>query len=141
MPTRKLRLEVIDSQGNRYTITCEGNVTRERMLHLLDLAELVGGVEEQMDELRRTSTTSTKFEKVHALIERRLSLSWFSSYDVQKICTEELHECLGLSTISTYLLRLTDRGFLMRKGSSNQLRYKLMTTTLSGKAHIAKNDT
>jgi hypothetical protein len=140
MPARKLRLEVLDSQGNRYTITCEGNMTKDKILHILDLAELVGGASEETDEWRRTSHAKTKFENVHALIERRLPIGWFSSYDVQKVCQDELHENLGLSTISTYLLRLTDRGYLMRKGASNQLRYKLVTSALGGKADIVKND-
>jgi len=139
MSARKMRLEIFDSQGNRYTITCEGNVNKEKMLHLLDLAELVGGVKEENEGWRRTSLVNTKFDKIHAVVERHFPLGWFSSQDVQKVCEQELHENLRLSTVSTYLLRLTDRGFLMRKGSSNQRRYKLLTTALSGKADIIKD--
>jgi hypothetical protein len=139
MPARKLRLEIFDSQGNRYTITCEGNVDKEKMLHLLDLAELVGGIKEENDGWRRTSLVATKFEKIHTIVERNFPFEWFSSQDVQKVCEQELHENLRLSTISTYLLRLTDRGFLMRKGSSNQRRYKLLAMAFSDKADIIKN--
>lgn len=139
MPTRKLRLEILDSKGNRYTITCEGDVNKERMLHLLDLAELVGGSEEN-DQWRRTSSATTKFEKVHAIVEQQFAYGWFSSQDVKRVCEKELNAMLSLSTVSTYLLRLADRGFLLRKGSSNQRRYKLLTMAFSGKADIVKGN-
>lgn len=140
MPARKLRLEIFDSQGNRYTITCEGNVNKEKVLHLLDLAELVGGVNEEDDAWRRTSLVNTKFEKIRAVVEQHFPLGWFSSQDVKKVCEQKLPEHLSLSTISTYLLRLADRGFLMRKGSSNQRKYKILTMTFGGKADIIKDN-
>jgi hypothetical protein len=31
------------------------------------------------------------------------------------------------STISTYLFRLSDRGFFLKQGASNKLRYRLVT--------------
>lgn len=140
MPARKLRLEIFDSQGNRYTITCEGDVDREKVLHLLDLAELVGGVKEESNDWRRTSLVNTKFEMIRALVEQRFAFGWFSSQDVKKVCEQELSETLSLSTISTYLLRLADRGFLLRKGSSNQRRYKILAISFGDKADIAKDN-
>jgi DNA-binding transcriptional ArsR family regulator len=138
MPARKLRLEVSDAQGNRYTLTCEGNVDREKMLHLLDLVELMGGVNEKDGEWRRTSLAETKFEKIRAVIEQRLTYEWFSSNDALKVCEQELPDNLSLSTISTYLSRLADRGFLLRKGSSNERRYKVLTMPFGDKADIIK---
>ena len=43
MPARKIRVELFDSDGNRYTIAFEGQVTRDKALRLLDLVELLGG--------------------------------------------------------------------------------------------------
>ena len=43
MPARKMRVELFDSDGNRYTIAFEGQVTRDKALRLLDLVELLGG--------------------------------------------------------------------------------------------------
>lgn len=140
MPARKLRLEIFDSQGNRYTITCEGDVNKEKVLHLLDLAELVGGAKEEGDQWRRTSLVNTKFEIMRALVEQRFAFGWFSSQDVKKVCEQELKETLSLSTVSTYLLRLANRGFLLRKGSSNQRKYKILAIPFGGKADIAKDD-
>jgi hypothetical protein len=138
MPARKLRLEVFDSQGNRYTITCEGSVNKENVLRLLDLVELVGGAEDKNDKWRRTSLTNTKFEKIRTIVEQHFSLEWFSSQDAKRACSQALREHLSLSTVSTYLARLADRGFLMRKGSSNQRRYKVLAVALNDKSDIAK---
>ncbi|MQY62308.1 hypothetical protein GH146_03345 [archaeon] len=42
MPTKKIRVEIFNN-GDRYTITFEGQVTRDKALRLLDLVELLGG--------------------------------------------------------------------------------------------------
>jgi hypothetical protein len=136
MPTRKLRLEVFDSQGNRYTIACEGIVNRENVLRLLDLVELVGGTGDE--GWRRSSLANTKFEKIRAVIEQHFPHEWFSSQDAKKACGQVLSEPLSLSTISTYLARLADRGFLLRKGSSNQRRYKILALSFQDKTNIIK---
>ena len=44
MPARRMRVELFDSDGNRYSITFEGQITRDKALRLLDLVELLGGV-------------------------------------------------------------------------------------------------
>lgn len=44
MPAKKMRVEVFDGGGNRYTITFDGQVTREKALRLLDIVELLGGM-------------------------------------------------------------------------------------------------
>lgn len=138
MPARKLRLEVFDSQGNRYTIMCEGSVDKEKALRLFDLIEMVGGTEDEDERWRRTSLAKTKFEKIRDIVEQYFPLEWFSSQDAKKACEQALHENLSLSTVSTYLARLADRGFLMRKGSSIQRRYKILAVALNDKPDIIK---
>jgi hypothetical protein len=138
MPARKLRFEVFDSQGNRYTLTCEGSVNKEKVLRLLDLVEQVEGAEDENDRWRRTSLTNTKFEKIRTIVEQHFPLEWFSSQDAKKACEQALREHLSLSTVSTYLSRLADRGFLMRKGPLNQRRYKILAVALNDKPDIIK---
>lgn len=138
MPARKLRLEVFDSQGNRYTIICEGSVNKEKVLRLFDLIEMVGGTEDEDERWRRTSFAQTKFEKMRGVVEQHFPLEWFSSQDAKKACEQALHENLSLSTVSAYLARLADRGFLMRKGPSTQRRYKIFAVPLNDKPDIIK---
>jgi hypothetical protein len=44
MPARKMRVEVFDDDENRYPITFQGQVTREKVLSIFDVVELLGGI-------------------------------------------------------------------------------------------------
>jgi hypothetical protein len=140
MPTKKLRVEIFDAEGNRYTVSCEGRVSRERILHLLDLVELLGGSAEDNSELRRQSRDSSKFDNVCSLVKQRFPFEWFSSKDARKLCEQEFDEPFSLSTVSTYLARMADRGFLSRKGPSNSRKYKVITVPYRSEANFIKDN-
>ncbi len=128
MPARKIRVELFDSDGNRYTIAFEGQVTRDKALRLLDLVELIGGVPGEGPAASTTPSlpnrSLSRFEKVQLVIQKNFPLIWFSSKDIQSVYEQELKEPVSLSTISTYLARMANRGVLLRTGSSNNLKYK-----------------
>jgi hypothetical protein len=129
MPARKMRVELFDSEGNRYTIAFEGQITRDKALRLLDLVELLGGMpgEGATSGAGSTlaSTSLSRFEKVRLVIKKSFPLIWFSSKDVQAVYEQELKEPIGLSTVSTYLARMANRGLLLRTSGSNNLKYKV----------------
>ena len=127
MPARKMRVELFDSEGNRYTIAFEGQVTRDKALRLLDLVELLGGMPgEQTSSIGSGAGKSlSRFEKVRLVVQKNFPLVWFSSKDVQNVYETELKEPVALSTVSTYLARMTNRGLLLRTGESNNLKYKV----------------
>jgi hypothetical protein len=127
MPVRKMRVEVFDGSGNRYTVSFEGQVTREKALRLLDLIELLGGMPGVNPELSGTSSEVSKFEKVRLIVQKRFPIAWFSSRDVQSMYEQEFKEPIRLSTISTYLSRMAERGFLQKGGMSNRRHYKALT--------------
>jgi hypothetical protein len=128
VPARKIRVELFDSDGNRYTIAFEGQVTRDKALRLLDLVELLGGAPgENPVTASNTSMPSrslSRFEKVQLVIQKNFPLIWFSSKDIQSAYEQELKEPVTLSTISTYLSRMAVKGLLMRTGGPNSLKYK-----------------
>jgi len=120
-------VEVFDGNGNRYAITFEGQVTREKALHLLDLVELLGGMPAGNPEWNRAASDFSKFDKVRLIIDKSFPIVWFSSRDVQSVYEQEFMEPISLSTVSTYLSRMADRGVLAKSGMSNRRRYKAMT--------------
>ena len=128
MPARKMRVELFDSDGNRYTIAFEGQVTRDKALRLLDLVELLGGTQGESptvnDGPALQNRSLSRFEKVQLVIQKNFPLIWFSSKDIQLVYEQELKEPVNLSTISTYLSRMVAKGLLMRTGTSNNLKYK-----------------
>ncbi|MBS7643519.1 hypothetical protein KEJ26_02900 [Candidatus Bathyarchaeota archaeon] len=126
MPARKIRVDIHDHDGNHFSISLEGHVTREKVLQILDLVELLGGAPITVSESRRKLPQElTKFEKVIEVIERRFPVGWFSSRDVQTAYEELYKTGLSLSTSSTYLSRLVSKGILLHTRSSTGWRYKL----------------
>jgi hypothetical protein len=128
MPARKIRVELFDSDGNRYTIAFEGQVTRDKALRLLDLVELLGSAPSEGQNVNAGASLPNKalsrFEKVQSVILKNFPLIWFSSKDLQSIYEQELKEPVSLSTVSTYLSRMTAKGMLLRTGGPNNLKYK-----------------
>ena len=108
------------------TLTFEGRVTREKALRLLDLIELLGGMPEVSPEWGIAASESTKFEKVRLIVRKRFPIAWFSSKDVQSMYEQEFKEPIRLSTVSTYLSRMADRGLLKKGGMSNRRHYKAL---------------
>ena len=127
MPIRKVRVEVVSGSGDRYTITFEGHVTREKALRLLDLIELLGGMPGVHPELSGGEPSElSKFDKIRLIVERHFPLTWFSSREVQLAYEREFKESISLSTVSTYLSRMVDRGILVKAGAPNHRRYRMI---------------
>jgi hypothetical protein len=134
MPTKKMRVEIFND-GDRYTITFEGQVTRDKALRLLDLVELLGGMPTVNSESSRPISEIPKIEKVRLAAEKNFPVGWFSSKELQIAYEKQFNEPISLSTVSTYLSRLADRGFFTKKGASNQLRYRIMTAISKYQVH------
>jgi len=128
MPARKMRVELFDSDGNRYTIAFEGQITRDKALRLLDLVELLGGMPGEGPTAGTPPAVAnravSRFEKVQLVIQKSFPLIWFSSKDIQSVYEQELKEPISISTVSTYLSRLSNKGLLLRTGGPNSLKYK-----------------
>lgn len=103
MPTRKTRVEVFDENGNRYAITFQGCVTREKALRILDIVELLGGMRGFSPKWGRSISELSKYDKVRLVIDKHFPIVWFSSREVQFIYEEGFKEPISLSTVSTYL--------------------------------------
>jgi len=121
-----MRVEVYDETGNRYTISFEGRVTREKALRILDMVELLGGIPGIETEISHPLELS-KIEKTHLVVEKHFPLTLFSAKDVQRLYEKETGGLLSLSAVSTYLSRLADRGILVKTRNSNKVLYRLIS--------------
>lgn len=140
MPAKKIRVEVFDGGGNRYTITFDGQVTREKALRLLDIVELLGGMPGVNPGESQTISDMSKLDKVRFFVGRNFPIVWFSSKDVQNLYEKELKEPISLSTISTYLSRMADRGILAKNNASNKIRYRIITQIAQDVVNLAKDN-
>ena len=75
MPARKMRVELFDNEGNKYTIAFEGQITRDKAIRLLDLVELLGGMPGETSTNQPSNIIAknnlSRFEKVKLIIKKR----------------------------------------------------------------------
>jgi hypothetical protein len=97
-------------------------------MRLLDLVELLGGAPNESAAKSLGSAPEgfsiSRFGKVRSVIQKSFPLVWFSSRELQSVYEQEMKEPISLSTVSTYLSRMTGKGVLLRTGETTNLRYK-----------------
>ena len=140
MPAKKMRVEVFDETGNRYTVTFEGQVSREKALRLIDIVELLGGMPGMNAGAAEPVADLSKVGKIRMISEKHFPIVWFSAKDVQVVYEQELKEPVGLSTVATYLARMAERGILTKNSASNSVRYRLLTRATSSLLNVAKDN-
>ena len=125
MPARKMRIELYDNIGDKYIISLEGQITREKVVRILDLVELLGGVSSSSTNHNFVHKDLSKYDKVCAIIQKHFPIIWFSSKEAQFIYEQEVKEPISLSTISTYLARMVNRKLLIKTGNAKNIKYKI----------------
>ncbi len=131
---KRVKIEIADGTNEKVTITLEGNMSKERIMHLMDILHLLetpaSGDQNSEPEER------SKFDKVQILLERKFPAGWFTSQDVMVAYEDLYDEPIGLSTVSTYLARLVGRGTVNRSGSLATRRYRLRRSEDANKRRV-----
>jgi hypothetical protein len=140
MPAKRMRVEVFDGGGNKYTVTFDGQVTREKALRLLDIVELLGGIPGLNPQESVATSDLPKQEKMRLMVEKYFPLVWFSAKDVQSVYEQEMKEPAALSMVSTYLTRLADRGALSKIGVAHGKRYRLVAPKPENQLTLTKDN-
>lgn len=134
-----MKVDVVDGNGNRYTVTFAGNVTRDKAVRLLEIVELLGGMPSANEESRTFSNLS-KMDKLRLVVEKHFPIVWFSSKDAQLMYEQDLKEPISLSTVATYLSRLADKGTFIKSGGFNNRRYRILTEVTQGALNLTKDN-
>lgn len=66
----------------------------------------------------------TFFGKLHTLINSEFATNDFSSSDLARVYEEKHNQPVKIATVSTYLSRLVERGYLKRQRFSNSWVYR-----------------
>lgn len=128
MPRRRVKIEFEDADGSKYALSLQGGVSREKVLKILDLVELISSGVNDKEEQTRTSNTSVS--RLHQLIDNKFPLGAFTSGDLLEAYEDQYNRSVKLSTVSTYLSRMSDHGTLRRHrvGSSWSYRRNRLNT-------------
>lgn len=119
MPKR-LRLEVEDGEGAKYTLSFQGSISEEKLAKISGFINLMN----QHSKEPLLGDPNTTFGKVCRLIELKFPLGSFSSSDIINLFEDEHSEEIKLSTVATYLARLETRGQLSREKTNSGWSYK-----------------
>ena len=124
MSSNRVKIDVNDNDGNKIIISLEGRLTRDNVLKLLDIVDLLGRSTDVHSENKEL--TLSKFEKIQKIILQKYPLGWFTSQDIMESYEDSLDDPIGLSTVSTYLTRLTMKGVLIKTGPTSKRKYKVI---------------
>jgi hypothetical protein len=120
---RRFKLEFYDDDGVRHTIAIDGQITREKVGKLLDLVEVMAGTPRATASA--LSMSPHKFDRLAATIISGLKDKSFTAIDAKKAFETSFSERIPISTVSTYLTRLADRGILDRTQIGRTVSYKV----------------
>ncbi len=123
MKPRRLKVEFYDSDGVRHAITMDGPVTREKVGKILDLVEVMAGTPRAT--AAALAFSPRKLDKLASTIMSQLKAREFTSSEARKAFEKTFGESIALSTVSTYLSRLVDRGVLERGTEKPVLHYRV----------------
>lgn len=118
---KRVKIEVEDEEGTRYTLALEGKISRDKLMKAVDILEIM---EVPMDHSFRAPDQGTFFGKVMTLLDTEFAAGDFSSSDVARGFEEEYNQPVKLSTISTYLARLADKQYIKRERFGNSWVYR-----------------
>lgn len=111
-----------DEDGTKYTLSLEGKVSRDKLMKAAEVLEIMDVPLES--GFRKDQDRSSFMGKIRALVETTFSSGDFSSSDVAREFEEKYNEPVRLSTVSTYLSRLTDADCLRRERFGNSWVYR-----------------
>ena len=108
-----------DSEGARYDIKLDGNVTREKVLKIFEMMDLMN-IEEEQEPTNMDSVGS----KISNIIDKFFPMGKFTSTNVLEKYEDEYNEPVKLSIISTYLSRFATKGRVNRTRNGREWTYQ-----------------
>ena len=109
MAKKRIRIDMEDTDGARYDIKLEGNVTREKVLKIFEMMDLMNIEEEQ-----ETTNMDSIGSKIWYIIDKFFPMGKFTSTNILEKYEDEYNEPVKLSIISTYLSRFSTKGKMDR---------------------------
>ncbi len=119
MAKKRIRIDMEDTDGARYDIKLEGNVTREKVLKIFEMMDLMNIEEEQ-----ETTNMDSIGSKIWHIIDKFFPMGKFTSTNILEKYEDEYNEPVKLSIISTYLSRFSTKGKMDRIRTGREWTYQ-----------------
>ena len=120
MKQKRIRIDVQDKDGAKYDFKIEGNVTKEKVLKIFELMDLINIEEEQAPNLDYVGG------KIWNVAENSFPTGGFTSSEVLEKYEDEYNEPIKLSVVSTYLARFASRNRVERTRTGREWSYQII---------------
>jgi len=119
MAKKRIRIDMEDSDGARFDIKIEGNVTRDKILKIFEMMDLMNIEEEQ-----KTINMDSVGSKIWHTVDKFFPVGKFTSTNILEKYEDEFNEPVKLSVISTYLSRYSSKGRIDRVRTGREWTYQ-----------------
>ena len=124
MVRKRIRIDMEDADGAKYDIKLEGNVTRDKVLKIFEMMDLMNI--EQGPEVPNLDSVGGKIWNV---VDKHFPVGKFTSTEILEKYEDEYDEPIKLSVISTYLSRFTSKGRVERSKTGREWSYQTIKLT------------
>jgi len=131
MAKKRIRIDMEDADGAKYDIKLEGNVTREKVLKIFEMMDLMN-----IEQGPETPNLNSIGGKIWGVIDKHFPVGKFTSSEILEKYEDEYDEPIKLSVVSTYLSRFTSKGKTERSKKGREWAYQ--TIKLSQKHNQLK---
>jgi len=118
---RQVKIQFEGSDGERYTIKLEGSLSRDKVLRIMDMYELLAREESTKPE----PTDDSLYGKIQGLVDEKFTLKQFTSDQIRDMFEDTYNQPIKLAAVSTYLLRMNDQGIVARTRRGRKWLYSL----------------
>jgi len=119
MGRKRIRIGFEDSDGAKYNLNLEGNVTREKMLKIFDLMKLL-----DIEESPKVPNLDTMGGRIWNVVDKHYPIGKFTSSKILEKYEDEYDEPIKLSIISTYLARFASKRKIERSKTGREWTYQ-----------------
>ena len=119
MAKKRIRIDMEDADGAKYDIKLEGNVTRDKVLKIFEMMDLMNIEEEQ--EITNIDSIGAK---IWHIVDKFFPMGKFTSTNILEKYKDEYNEPVKLSIISTYLSRFSTKGKIDRVRTGREWTYQ-----------------
>jgi hypothetical protein len=119
MPKKRIRIDMEDADGARYDIKLEGNVTREKVLKIFEMMDLMN-----IEEESEITSIDSVGAKIWHIVDKYYPMGKFNSTEILEKYEDEYNEPIKLSIISTYLSRFSNKGKVDRVKNGREWIYQ-----------------
>jgi len=119
MPRKRIRIDLEDNEGAKFNFSVEGNVTREKVLKIFELLDLMN-----IEKPKKAAQLDSVGGKIWNIVDKHFPVGKFTSSALLEKFEDEYNEPIKLSVISTYLSRFTSKGRVDRARTGREWTYQ-----------------